>query len=192
VRASALPNAKPDAHDGRNMSNEPNKIIEPSAFDKWWAEVQTWRRHRITKKSGDARRKYENYNTSRTRTVKRASKFNHTSKLAFIGLFNIIAELFLFLWMLVSGVLRFGIWIAVVAAVIWVLSYTEVEEKSGKFHLPKPTIEELKTSTDEFAKSLKEAFGTIHIEIETKDGEKIEFGTKQPEEPEQPTEKQDE
>jgi hypothetical protein len=165
--------------------NKPNKIIEPSAFDKWWAEVQEWRRQRQPKKHvNDLRDELK-------RGREQESEFLYILTLVIGGFINCILSIFAFFFSIISfffsmlfGFIRSFFWIFIIAGIWWGMSSVDDESE----HMMSEPAKEFKLGITNFISSISEAFRGLHIEIETKDGEKIEFGTKQPEPPEPPEE----
>ncbi len=175
------------------MSDEkPNKVIEPSPFDKWWAEVQEWRGGRDKNKSAKRLKKAENFNSNRHKRKRRSVG----PSLFFVGLMAILELGF--------GLFKFVLWIAVIGGVVWFLTTVDVEEvtKDAAVEGSKEKVgitstevrQKIKDGSTEIIGSIREAINEFtegwHIEIRTtgEDGEEkmIEFGTKKDEPSTQP------
>ena len=179
----------------KKPTSPPNKVVEPSPLEKWWAEVQEWRAGR--NKTMVARRlhKAERFNDTRHQ---RGRRRNSASKLVAIDLFGVVGAVFSLVFGLFGALLRMGFWIAVAAGVIWMFlnmeefaKNAEVEEATEKAaEISSKTKTEIQGLIDGLGDSIEKIKKDWHIEIRTKgeDGEEkvIEFGTKKDEPPEAP------
>ena len=152
------------------MSDKKPKIIEPSPLEKWWAEVQEWRAGRDKAKVAKRLREAEHFNDTRHLRGRRPSK---VSKSVALACFEFVGALVSLIFGLFGALLRMGFWIAIVAGAVWVFSTVDVEDMNKK-------VDEIKEETElrGLVEDLKENFNDWHFEIQTKDGEVIEFGTK--------------
>lgn len=175
---------------------KPEKVVEPSPFEKWWAEVQEWRAGRDKQQVAKRRKKVEHFNDTRhLRSRKRDRKNTNL-------LFNIFGMVLLGIVELILGLLgmvfRFGFWIAIVGGLIWILTTFDVETKVNDEKVGEKVDEAKKKAAEvkgevgdvfqEIADELNEFAKTWSIEIRqtTVDGKEVkvlELGTKKDEPP---------
>ena len=166
---------------------DPNKDLKPSAFDEWWAEVQEWRGKRQEKrqKHGHWHRKNAAKRHKFNPVGDAAQRHLHTRNIwwgkALIGfLCGFILTIVSVLFHCISVLFRFAIWIITFAALWWVFSSISTNKSSG--------LQEVITS---FEIQIEELRNEFRIEIRTKDGEVMEWGsggtTEKPTPPATPT-----
>lgn len=175
---------------------EPNKIVEPSPFEKWWAEVQEWRAGREKRQVVKRRDKAEHFNETRHLRSKQRSRATKKSVIDFFGILGMLLfGLINMVFGLIGAIFRMGFWIAIVAGLIWILTTVDVEEgaKDEKVDAVKEQTgkakEKIKDGVGDVIQSLSDEIDKVkkrwHIEIRTHDeeGEEVimEFGTKKEE-----------
>ena len=171
---------------------EPKKHIEPSHWDNFVAEFREWREKRTEGKMAKELRKAQEFNQTRglrgSKRIRR--KIEIRNRLAgpglpgifmFIGsIFVFFFEIIAFLFSMLFGMLRFAIPIGLVVAALVAISTVDTSEDS----------KELTGSAKAFINGIRDTVDEVksnwHIVIENKDGEKIEWGNKEPEAPEAP------
>jgi hypothetical protein len=178
---------------------KPEKIVEPSPFDKFMEELREWRAGRDKRQSAKRLNKAEHFNETRQyhQPVQHPVAINIFNSVGWF--FGIIVELILGLFSLFFGLFRFAIYIAVVGGFIWLFMMVEVGDATvdeARDEIKEQASEVTKKVGDKVGsviQSLSDEIGKItknwHIEIRTtgEDGEEkvIEFGTKK-DEPEAP------
>lgn len=179
---------------------KPNKIVEQSPFEKWWAEVQEWRAGRDKNKTVKRRQKAEQFNE--TRHLRRKGRTGKKPIIDLFGIFGMMVfGLIEFIFGLIGIALRFAFWIAMVGGVIWLLTTFDV-----KTVVKDEAVDEVKEQAVETKEKVKGEVGdifqsiadeinkikenwSIEIRQTTEDGKEVkvlEFGTKKDEPPETP------
>jgi len=177
---------------------KPEKHIEPSHWDNFVAEFREWREKRTEGKMAKELRKAQEFNQTRglrgSKRIRRKIEIRNRRAgpglpgifMFFGSIFMFFFEIIAFLFSMLFGMLRFAIPIGlVIAAIVAVFTVDTSEDSKELTGSAKAFINGIRDTIDEVKSSW-------HIVIETKDGEKIEWGTKKedppkpPEEPEAP------
>jgi hypothetical protein len=177
---------------------KPEKVVEPSPFEKWWAEVLEWREKRQGTKRQE---KAEQFNTPSPIRSKQSRFFvseeeEESSRNKKKSVINISGMVMFGLVEVVLGligiVFRFAFWIAIVGGLLWALTTFDVktvvkdkavdevkkeaaEIKSEVGDVLHPVFQDIADELNEFAKNW-----SIEIRQTTEDGKEVkvlEIGT---------------
>ena len=187
------------------------KVVEPSPFEKWWAEVLEWREKRQGTKRQEKAEQFSTprpirRNQSRFFVAEEEEKEEESSRNKKKSGINVFGMVLLGLVEVVFGligvVFRFAFWIAIVGGLLWALTTFDVktvvkdkavdevkkeaaEIKSAAGDVLPSMVQEIADELNEFAKNW-----SIEIRQTTEDGKEVkvlELGTKKEASPKEVT-----